>query len=729
MDNRNANAKGNPHAFCAFSATLFLTLSAPVIYHSATQIMFVDYLPFLLISLIGYDRYTRQKKYDFLVVGVVLMILTSFYFAIGGLVVIFIYGITDLEKEEICSVRGLICKLWLMFYPLLIGVLLTAFYLVPTYLAMRGGRSEKHNYSWSQLFLPDFNVSRLVHSPYGIGITAIGLIVLCTSLFYKRSREKWLGVCLIILFYIPVFTWVLNGGLYLRAKVFIPFLPLICYLVMDYFLKLKSRTHSCKKILAGITVALVLFAIGYHPTNARMQQIIVFEIAVYILSVFVLQKLWKNALCVMSSVILILVMCCQTEMMKTNLYPEDDHSVSKEQEIAGRVQLLTAKENNICRMEVRGSSTENNADINRIWSTGQNITTGYSSVSNTCYDQFRYAIGLPRANRNSLMQNAVDNPIFLKLMGVKYLIGKGQASGYEKVAEHIYENRNVAPLCYATSQTISTKSFQEQNWAQKQMTLLAAVAVDKSNNDRTSTVVPNIVSFQPYAGTEGTIVMMGENNTTNTITVKLKKPAIQVIPVRTNLSKKQYLFLSFRVDNRKKNQDISITVQGQKNKLTSVNSDYYNNNTVFHYTIPLVAGSGMIQVSFGSGDYQLTEIQSFLGEEDTEANQSLYSNAAQVTEMKSGNGYEGNISVKEDGYLVTSIPYDSNFDLYVDGSKVETEKVNTAFVGTKIGKGEHHLKIRYRAAGSRLGIVISCSVVMLLEILFWIRKKKCFKVI
>ncbi|MFR3390480.1 MAG: YfhO family protein [[Clostridium] scindens] len=51
-----------------------------------------------------------------------------------------------------------------------------------------------------------------------------------------------------------------------------------------------------------------------------------------------------------------------------------------------------------------------------------------------------------------------------------------------------------------------------------------------------------------------------------------------------------------------------------------------------------------------------------------------------------GNQIAGTIQVKEDGYFITTIPYDKNFDITVDGKKTRARKVNTAFLGFPISE-------------------------------------------
>ena len=71
---------------------LMYMLAGPVIYQSCHQVMFVNYMPFLYMSLIGVDRYFDKKRADLYLISVFLMIMTSFYFSIGGMLALVLYG-------------------------------------------------------------------------------------------------------------------------------------------------------------------------------------------------------------------------------------------------------------------------------------------------------------------------------------------------------------------------------------------------------------------------------------------------------------------------------------------------------------------------------------------------------------------------------------------------------------------------------------------------------------
>ena len=60
--------------------------------------MFVNYMPFLLLALLGVDRHFQKRKSGLLILSVLGMILTSFYFSVGGLLALTAYAVTEYLK-------------------------------------------------------------------------------------------------------------------------------------------------------------------------------------------------------------------------------------------------------------------------------------------------------------------------------------------------------------------------------------------------------------------------------------------------------------------------------------------------------------------------------------------------------------------------------------------------------------------------------------------------------
>jgi len=102
----------------------------------------------------------------------------------------------------------------------------------------------------------------------------------------------------------------------------------------------------------------------------------------------------------------------------------------------------------------------------------------------------------------------------------------------------------------------------------------------------------------------------------------------------------------------------------------------------------------------------------------------LSSNMMEVTEW-SDNHIKGTVDVKEDGILVTSIPYEKGWKLEVDGyERSITELTGGSFISVALAEGEHEIYLKFTPPGFAAGIAISAGSIILLAVLEFIRRKK-----
>ena len=125
-------------------------------------------------------------------------------------------------------------------------------------------------------------------------------------------------------------------------------------------------------------------------------------------------------------------------------------------QIGTEIEELTEKENGFYRMEQSGTTSENATNLNRIWNMQQYVSSIYSSSYNAAYQKFRTETFLvEQPFRNVLMQSVTENPIYQKLMGVKYILSKQEITGYQqekKVGDvTVYKNEEVLPIAYVTN--------------------------------------------------------------------------------------------------------------------------------------------------------------------------------------------------------------------------------------------------------------------------------------
>ena len=693
----------------AFILSLMFLLAGPMIGQYSGQIMFVDYMPFLCLALIGVDRYFEQEKSGLFTVSVFLMIMTSFYFSIGGMLSLVLYGLHryfEQREGNRVTVRSFLRDGLCFVRSMILAVLMSGFFLVPTALALTGGRSKEQNTSFVSFFIPQITVERFAYSIYGIGLTTLVITVLLTGLLYRKVYEKVLTYGCVIVLVIPVFAYLLNGGLYIRDKVFIPFLPLLCYLISIYLEKCRKRELS---FIAGMIPYIITTIFVYMARNQFVSKGIGESIwkvllaeSILFLICYVLYCAIKRHYKEMKEILMLALpsVICLAVTMNTFYQMKPDRYVSRKlyRDVIGEQNRQAVKEalkddDGYYRTEQMGSDDENAADLNRIWDVEQNITSIYSSAYNPDYQTFRQKIfGLEEPFRNGMMQSVSKNPVFQRMMGVRYIVSDSDVPGYTLVKKcgttGIYQNKDAAPVMYATDRVMTEEEYKKLAFPYNQTAFLEYAVVGEHTESSDQNIM---TAYAPVS------LKMANNRTTGGAEQKTMQQEGQ----------KQILFLRVRVDNAHPNKDVAVWINGIRNKLSAKDHVYYNENKIFTYAVPLKDGEDNISVTFGKGKYRLRHVQAYLGSLP-ERSELLYQSEIQVDKKQTeDNVIQGTIHVKKDGWFITSIPYDKHFKIYIDGKETEIQKVNTAFLGWKIESGNHELKIIYHAPGTTTGKVLS----------------------
>ncbi|MEG2528946.1 MAG: YfhO family protein, partial [Anaerovoracaceae bacterium] len=206
----------------------FLLVSSTCFYQAHHQIMFVNYMPFLILALIGTDRMKSTGKIGMLIISLFLIYIHSFFYSISCLCVWLIYYIYQSRSQ---SKTQTIKEIKKVIIALTVSMGLAAILLIPAGLDILSTTKDGGRFSNEPMKLIDFTLEGLLFSPYGCGMSIFALYLLLTSLTSKKKRI--LAVLVLICFLIPTIALVLNGFLYPRAKVLIPFVLLVVLLCAD----------------------------------------------------------------------------------------------------------------------------------------------------------------------------------------------------------------------------------------------------------------------------------------------------------------------------------------------------------------------------------------------------------------------------------------------------------------------------------------------------------------
>lgn len=81
---------------------------------------------------------------------------------------------------------------------------------------------------------------------------------------------------------------------------------------------------------------------------------------------------------------------------------------------------------------------------------------------------------------------------------------------------------------------------------------------------------------------------------------------------------------------------------------------------------------------------------------------------------RSGTRFDGTVRSESDRVMFTTIPYDSDWQVYIDGERTDTYKVCAALLAFDIPAGEHQISIKYVSGVFISGLLLSVTGVVLL---------------
>ena len=91
------------------------------------------------------------------------------------------------------------------------------------------------------------------------------------------------------------------------------------------------------------------------------------------------------------------------------------------------------------------------------------------------------------------------------------------------------------------------------------------------------------------------------------------------------------------------------------------------------------------------------------------------------------NSFEATVSREKESLVFFSIPYDEGWSATVNGKPSKIEKVNVGFMAVPVEAGESKIIFRYETPGLKTGLIISAAGLVLLAAYIFIMKKLCKK--
>ncbi len=710
--------KGASH-LTAFLASFVLMFATSMSFHSHRHVMFMNYMPFMILGLFGVDKKLDTGKGWLLSLSVFAMVMTSYYYSVGGIVALVVYGVYRwIQKTPKTSVKRFFKDGFAFLFPILVGVASSAIILLPTLHVILSSRGETFNtITWGDLFVPGVNIGYMLYNTYGIGLTAI-LIVAIVNLLFKKRENLFLGVVLAAFIVFPFLNYALNATMYIDGKSLIPFLPVAVYAIYVFLEDTIHKRGDLRKLYAVLLFVTLGVIIKGSYVNFFLIDLAI--VAVFVLLYF---KFEKVGLLIVPVVFIPLVASLGTSF--SDEYVMYDTKQTLQEEFEEVLSSITESDEGMYRISNAKTILR---DVNNLYGNIDYYTsTLYSSTYNLDYNKFYYDVmNNPIQNRNRVITSPTSNVLFLMFSGNKYLIdNKASYFGYEMYktvhGDKIWKNENVLPLMYARNDILSETDFDEMSYPDRAVALLESVVANEASTVNYESPIEKF-EFEPerFKMIAGNVTM---ENGEYIIDAKSDAKASYELPEEY---RNKIVFVRFKMLESASCSygDTAIYIDGVKNKLTCKSWKYHNQNYDFDY---ILANKNRTEyeIDFVKGKYRIRDIELYaLDYEDIEDVRKSVDEFVFDKEKTKGDLIEGEIDVREDGYFVTSIPYDEGFEVKVDGKSVESEKVNTAFLGFKIGKGHHRVRIEYTAPWKPQASVVSIVGMGMFAVCTWLERKR-----
>lgn len=689
-----------------YVTTFLFANAAPLLFHSHKQIMFISYMPFLILALMGVDRLFAKKKRGLLIVSVALLFFTSYFFAVTGLFVLSVYGI----YRYLCttgkpSVRSFFVSAGSFLFCALTGICISASLIVPSLLAIlnSSSRSSSGRTSLWSLLIPTFPLTNLNYIAYGIGLSAIAFIALFAGIIQKKNLAKrFLAITILIVLCFPLISSLLSGFLYTRGKVLIPFLPLVLLLTAGFFQEIHNMVYAKKCILiASVFILACAFISAYFRKKLPVAFLFCCDFLLCLLFIFLSQRK-KNKKWIYVPVCIVSAVICIGNNFYDVLLPKRDAKRIYSTEKASLMNQLQTQDTSFYRTY---DICDPKLSANRIYGANYHTTSLYSSIYNKNYLQFcNHDISISLPSINDISVTSCNNILFQTLMGCKYLISNSHApAGYQQIDHNgsfaLYQNTEVNSLGFASEKLMSLREFSSLDPADRSVALLNHIVVDQDLPDVYQSEleeVPMQMDFDLPKNADGYLTTDPQKNNG------------KVYHFTTPDNLKDYVYIISCDLKKREPKECTILINGIQNSLSGYDATLPNQNYHFQFVVSSNTDLHSLSVELRSKNtFQFSDMKIYrisyekvkqLRREMTQMSNVHYNNCNVIT---------GHIQMKKNGYCTTTIPYDKGFSLTVDGKAAKVEMTDHAFVGFALAPRSHEIRLTYQAPGSAAGRILS----------------------
>lgn len=714
--------------------SLFFTFSLPLILHSHRHVMFVTFLPFLLLAMHAADRFFRCGKSVLLPVWTCCMILCNYFFAPAALLALAAYGAyLVLEEQQTGGIRAFFRRYLPFLLRVLLGVLLSAVLLLPTAYTLLSGRDKTNSTFSLRDLLPSLRYDWLTYFGYTMGLSAFGVFAAVYFLFRGNRGKRFLAGLVLLFAVFPFTIYLLNGMQYTDSKVLFPFLPAALLLTAELLKTVfegKFTGFWLPFTVFAVSVPVSLVLCGSNPPVWGF----VTDAAV-VLTVFLSTVKRKDILKPCAWMLLTIpIAVCVIGNHVDPLQDRETYDIVN----AKTVSELTeqASEGRMVRTAV---DTNRLNTVNKVYAPSHYLDTIYSSVHSKDYNNFFFnEIYNENQFRNAALTTRSRNVLFNTYMGNRFYISNEpvQFFGYSlkqttSDGYYLYENPSAFPMLYTTDRVMSRRQYHTLSYPDNIEALMRYRIVERELPDTAFT--PSAVRteindiFDPAQflhedersakkdGVRRFVLNDGYRSYSCDIPEAFKG---KIVLLRVYVNNPTVASAPNQIGFERAG-DVRIKINGVKNTLTDPEWKYYNNNHWFEFV--LSDGSTHLEIELWGKRFEISQLAAYTLEPDilAESAAELQPFSPDLQETR-GDVIAGSITAEHDTWFSTSLVYHEGFSVTVDGNPVTPERTDLVFLGFPLSAGTHQIRITFTAPLLHAGMIasgIGCLLLLLLAIL------------
>ena len=715
--------KQNISRQAAFFSSIIFLCAGPMLFHTHKHVMFINYMPWLILTFIGIQRYLQKKKSALMITGIVLMILESYFYSVSALFMCGIYAIYEILRmqKKIDYLESLKTIGRLMGH-VLIGVGISCFILLPTVIMMFSHTREAIQApTFMELMKPDMDMSALTYTgfrsnAYSAGMCVIAWAAVVYFIFRNAKEKRALGIMTLLITVIPLFCYLLNGLQYVREKSLIPMIPLVGYMVAEMLSEMENKPS--RRLL---WIVPFLFIPYFFIELEKLKPLYLID-ALFCSGILIVYTFTRRKYIFGIYLLFPLLLTMPTNKVE-NFVKQSQLSKFENADKKTQVKAVLDQDSSLYRFDDLHYALRT---CNQVLDSRMYKTSLYSSNRNQEYSYFADKVmGMPGPSTNNATITAEKNSFFQSMMSVKYLYGKGAVPLHYNILSgdkngYVAVNENVLPMGYATSDLLSQQQFKKLKYPYSMEAIYNNAIVENAEEKEWESKLQEVQLSYKLIHMDDTVSVKKVKNGYQ-LTVRKKS----TINLRLDQSiDGQLLILDLPITEIQKPSKtvVGIEINGIVNKRGSNSDMYGNKRNNFRYILDENKPWKDLILKLEKGSYIIQNPKAYLmdGSVLTKRNKNI--DALKGERMSGNNVLKGDIEVRDDGYFVTSIPFDKGFKVRLDKKEIAYEKVNTAFVGFPIKKGHHTIEITYQMPGKRAGVMISILSLLIGATLYLKRK-------